>query len=139
MYTLKSMGYSHYIDSATTPEPDMTTTALPQSTIDALIAAGGKRWTTGDKDRVYFNDLATRAGLECERYKTGNVCSASFRGESISNAAATRISSALYSAKLYLDLATGQWHWAAQCRDIDVDAVMADIIADINAAVTHVA
>lgn len=47
--------------------------------------AGFKRWTKGGYDRLYID--ATACGLEYDTYKSGNISSATFNGEAISNAA----------------------------------------------------
>ena len=75
---------------------------LNDTQIKALEDKGFKRWTKGTMDRLYIN--ANTLGLEVERYKTGNVKYAEYRGERISN---TRGSEMLY-AKTYIDIATGK-------------------------------
>src|SRR5690606_40070996 len=57
-------------------------------TVETLVAIGGNRWTKGNYDRVYFNGWAKFIGLEIERYKSGNIYSASLNGEPISNSEA---------------------------------------------------
>lgn len=66
--------------------------------IEKLEKAGFKRWTKGDKDRLYVN--AKELGLELSYYKTGNVSDAKFCGDSISNSEGRR----LHAAKTYIDL-----------------------------------
>lgn len=79
------------------------------TTIKALEAKGATRWTKGDHDRLYLNGLAREIiGLEVNRYKSGSISSATVGGETISNAAASRILSAIDSA--YIDLKTGTLH-----------------------------
>lgn len=68
--------------------------------IEKLENAGFNRWTKGGMDRMYIN--ATRIGLECEYYKTGNIRDAWFNGENISNCRARVIK----GAKTYIDLKT---------------------------------
>ena len=51
--------------------------------IERLIAAGAKRWTKYDMDRLYIS--AYRIGLKLQYYKTGSVSDAFFCGERISN------------------------------------------------------
>lgn len=75
---------------------------MQQDMIDRLVAAGGKRWQKGDYDRIYFN--ATSLGLHCEYYKSGNICSAEWNGEEISNRQAYK----LCAAKTYVDVKTGE-------------------------------
>jgi len=75
---------------------------LNDTQIKALEEKGFKRWTKGTMDRLYIN--AETLGLEVDRYKTGNVSSAYYRGERISN---TRGSAMLYT-KTYIDITTGK-------------------------------
>ncbi|MFA5407172.1 MAG: hypothetical protein WC343_00190 [Bacilli bacterium] len=77
--------------------------------IEKLKRAGGNEWQAGDHHRIYFNDLEDLYGLETTRYKTGNISTASLRGESISNNKARQISYALRYGKLYYDLVEGSW------------------------------
>lgn len=77
---------------------------MSEKDINKLMAAGGKRWTKYNKDRIYID--ATTLGLEVESYKTGNVRSATWQGESISNADARR----LLGSKVYVDVADGTVH-----------------------------
>lgn len=72
--------------------------------IEAAIKAGGKRWQKGTMDRIYFN--APALGLECEYYKSGNVRSATFNGEDISNKKA----GGMLFAKSYIDVVTWEPH-----------------------------
>ena len=73
---------------------------------DEMIAKyeemGFKRWTKGEMDRLYIN--AKELGLECQYYKTGNVCYAEFKGEKISNTRATE----MLAAKTYIDIKSGK-------------------------------
>ncbi len=77
-------------------------TKLSETTIEAYEAKGAKRWTKGNHDRLYIN--AELLGLECEYYNTGNVRSATWCGEGISNADARR----LKASKVFVDVATGE-------------------------------
>lgn len=66
--------------------------------IAELTAKGFTRWQKGAMDRLYIN--ARDLGLTCTYYKTGNISSATFNGESISNSQAGRMK----AAKTYIDL-----------------------------------
>lgn len=77
---------------------------LNDKMIKKLEDAGFKRWTKGDYDRLYID--ATACGLEYDTYKSGNISSATFNGESISNARAGRMK----AMKMYVDIATGEFH-----------------------------
>lgn len=70
--------------------------------ISELEALGFSRWTKGSMDRLYIN--AAQLGLNCEYYKTGNISSAEFKGESISNSRAR----GMKEAKTYIDIKTGR-------------------------------
>lgn len=70
-------------------------------TREQAIKAGGQLWEKYGKSRVYFNGLAELMGLEVARYNTGNICSASFRGEHVSNSEAKRIIGRLTFAKFW--------------------------------------
>lgn len=66
--------------------------------IEELEAKGFKRWQKNGMDRMYIN--ASTLGLECSYYKTGNISSAWFNGEHISNSMGYRMK----NAKTYIDL-----------------------------------
>lgn len=72
--------------------------------IKAYENAGFKRWTKGGHDRLYID--AESLGLEIGRYKTGNVKSATWQGNRISNADGHR----LMASKIYVDVKTGELH-----------------------------
>lgn len=88
--------------------------------IAKLEAKGGKRWTKGNMDRMYFN--ATALGLELDYYKSGNICDAYFKGEKISNAKGGRYA----CAKTYVDLSTGMV--CGTCEELT--EVVREIVAD---------
>lgn len=77
---------------------------LNEKQIAALEEKGFRRWTKGSMDRLYIN--AETLGLEIERFKTGNVCSAYYRGEKVSN----KRGSEMAAAKTYIDIETGELH-----------------------------
>lgn len=105
-------------------------------TIETLVAIGGNRWTKNGYDRVYFNNWARFIDLEIERYKTGNIYSASLRGEPISNSEARRLLGAI--TKVYWDAADGQihvkWGWDNP-RSMTRDELYQAIVDGIHAAV----
>lgn len=76
--------------------------ALTEVQIKNLEEKGFSRWTKGDYDRLYIN--AGKLVLECGYYNTGNIRSASFDGESISNSRARRMK----AAKTFVDVRTGR-------------------------------
>jgi len=71
---------------------------MTQEIIKTLEGKGFKRWTKGNLDRMYIN--AAQLGLVCTYYKTGNISSATFCGDSISNCRAR----GLKASKTFLDL-----------------------------------
>ncbi len=93
----------------------MTTTY----TAEQIIAIGGSDWQRNGTHRVYLNQTNSMLGLDVDTYKSGNISSATLHGETISNAEAGRLGSAL--DKVYLDATTGtlhvQWGWHANRYD----------------------
>lgn len=77
---------------------------MTENMINKLVAMGCNRWTKGNHDRLYIN--ADLLGVECDFYKSGNISSAWFRGEKISNAQALRY----LGGKTYIEVATGEVH-----------------------------
>lgn len=77
---------------------------MSEETISRLEAKGFKRWQKGSLDRLYIN--ATDLGLVVSYYKTGNVSSATWQGERITNADARR----LMGSKVWVDVSTGELH-----------------------------
>jgi hypothetical protein len=77
-------------------------TKLNEKQIAAYEAKGFNRWTKGNMDRLYIN--ATDLGAEIDYYKSGNVCSAKWQGESVSNADGRR----LLASKVFVDVKTGE-------------------------------
>ena len=75
---------------------------LSEEEITALEEKGFRRWQKGMLDRLYIN--AAQLGLEYSRYNTGNISSAAFRGEYISNSQARR----MLNAKTYVDVESGR-------------------------------
>lgn len=67
---------------------------------------GGNLWESGDKKRIYFSKDAVlkMAGYKVTVYGTGNISSASFRGEKISNSEGTRAVSSVSGLKFFYDL-----------------------------------
>lgn len=77
---------------------------LNEKKIAELIEKGFNRWTKGNLDRLYIN--ASQLGLVCSYYKTGNISSAEFNGNGISNCQARRYK----AAKTFIDVKTGHVH-----------------------------
>lgn len=87
--------------SAKTETPkEQKTGKLTDDEIAALENKGFNRWTKGDMDRLYIKP--TYLGLDLEYYKSGNISSATFNGDSISNSEGRRLN----ATKCYVDVAT---------------------------------
>jgi hypothetical protein len=79
---------------------------LPADTTAAvLLAAGANHWNSpdGSKCRFYLNELSEAAGLQLSFYRTGNICSASWRGERVSNGEGGKRQGDLNGFKAYID------------------------------------
>jgi hypothetical protein len=74
---------------------------ITEERVNELLEKGFKRWTKGNMDRLYIN--AGQLGLVCQYYKSGNIRSAEFNGQSISNCEARR----LQASKTFIDIKTG--------------------------------
>lgn len=83
---------------------------MDRQTVEQLESIGGKHWEKPGYDRVYFNGLEDRLGLECTYYNTGNISTAKLDGERISNSEARRIKAMCYQGKVWYDMMTGEWH-----------------------------
>jgi hypothetical protein len=94
---------------------------MTQQMIDTLIAKGGKRWQKNGMDRIYFN--ASDLGLECTRYNTGNISSATFNGERISNSWARELSAAV----TYVNVITGAIGFSDKTLLAAVEKMMSEI------------
>lgn len=77
-------------------------------TAENLVKAGGRRWQKNGHDRIYFNDWATLAGLDTTRYNTGNIWSARWRGQDISNSQAAKLIATL--DRIWFDTGDGRFH-----------------------------
>lgn len=73
-----------------------------------MTAIGGRRWQKNGMDRVYLNDWAELAGIETSHYGTGNIASASYQGETISNSQAYKLLGSI--DKVWFDAADGKLH-----------------------------
>lgn len=109
-------------------------TKLNEKQIAAYEAKGFRRWTKGNMDRLYIN--IENLGAEISYYGTGNVRSAKWQGEQVSNADGRR----LHSSKLFVDVNTGELsvttnfepYWT-DAEQITVEDAAKAIIAEIEA------
>ena len=76
--------------------------------VETMTAIGGNRWTKNGMDRVYLNDWEHFAGLNVSRYGTGNISSASYQGEGISNSQAYKLLGSI--DKVWFDATDGKLH-----------------------------
>lgn len=76
--------------------------AITDTQVARLEELGGRRWTNDGRDRLYFD--VESLGLDVERYRSGNVRSATLGIAEISNSEANR----LLRCKAYVDIATGE-------------------------------
>lgn len=102
----------------------MTTATTTEKLITALEEKGLKRWTKGDKDRMYID--AEKLGLKVQKYGSGAVKHAEWDGEKISN----REGASMLHAKTYLDLTDMSVH----SDDSDLFAAAEAIIEEIRAS-----
>lgn len=77
-------------------------------TIETMTAIGGNRWQRNGMDRVYINDWARFAGIDTSYYNSGNISSASYQGERISNSQAYKLLGSI--DKIWFDAETGKLH-----------------------------
>jgi hypothetical protein len=76
--------------------------------VETMTAIGGSRWQKNGMDRVYINDWPAFAGLETSHYNTGNISSASWQGEVISNSQAGKLLGSI--DKVWFDASDGRLH-----------------------------
>lgn len=67
--------------------------------IEALEKKGFRRWTKGNKDRLYFN-IEKSGYMDVDYYNTGNISFAAIDGEEISH----RFAGQILSVKCFIDL-----------------------------------
>lgn len=77
-------------------------------TVETMTAIGGRLWERNGMRRVYFNNWADLAGLEVTLYNTGNISSASYKGDGISNSQAYKLGGCI--DKVWFDAADGKLH-----------------------------
>ncbi|GAA2640031.1 hypothetical protein [Streptomyces axinellae] len=106
-------------------------------TSETMTAIGGNRWQKNGKDRVYINDWAEFAGIETNRYGTGNISSAFYQGERISNRQAGLLLGSI--SKVWFDAADGKVHcrygWS-ESRVADREEVWEAVVEGIRTAIS---
>ncbi|MEV7654617.1 helix-turn-helix domain-containing protein [Streptomyces anulatus] len=104
--------------------------------VETMVAIGGNRWQRNGMDRVYINDWAAFAGIETTRYNTGNISSASYQGEGVSNSQAYKLLGTI--DKVWFDAADGKIHGRYgydESRVASRDEVWSAVIAGIRTAI----
>jgi hypothetical protein len=104
--------------------------------IETMTAIGGNRWQRNGMDRVYLNDWAELAGIETTHYNTGNISSASYQGEGVSNSQAYKLLGSI--DKVWFDAADGKLHarygWT-ESRVATREQVWAAVVTGVRAAI----
>ena len=117
----------------------MKTCKAPRPVIystETMTAIGGSRWQKNGMDRVYINNWAQFAGIETSHYGTGNISSASYQGESISNSQAYKLLNSI--DKIWFDAADGKLHGRfgySESRVATREELWAAAIAGIRTAI----
>lgn len=104
--------------------------------VETMVAIGGNRWQRNGKDRVYINDWAAFAGIETTRYNTGNISSASYQGEGVSNSQAGKLLGSI--DKVWFDAADGTLHGRfgyGESRVASREEVWAAVVSGIRTAI----
>jgi hypothetical protein len=104
-------------------------------TIETMTAIGGNRWQRAGKDRVYINNWAEFAGVSTTQYKSGNISSASYQGEHLSNSQAYKVIGCI--DKVWFDSADDMIHCRFGYADprIGRDQVWDDVVTGIRTAI----
>lgn len=103
---------------------------------ETMVAIGGNRWQRNGMDRVYINNWAEFAGIETTRYNTGNISSASYQGEGVSNSQAYKLLGSIN--KVWFDAADGKLYARYgydESRVASREEVWAAVAAGIRGAV----
>ena len=71
----------------------LTTTSTTHPRVAVAISLGARPWvpSNGGSARYYLNDWSALIGLDIDRYNTGNIMSASLKGQRISNTKANEL------------------------------------------------
>jgi hypothetical protein len=107
--------------------------------VQTMTAIGGNRWQKAGKDRVYLNNWAHFAGIETSNYGTGNIASASYQGESISNSQAYKLLGSI--DKVWYDATDGKLHCRfgyGESRVASQDELWTAIVTGVRAAIAAI-
>lgn len=105
-------------------------------TVDTMTAIGGRHWQKNGMDRVYLNDWPEFAGIKTSRYNTGNIASASYQGEGISNSQGYKILGSI--DKVWFDASDGKLHCRYgydESRVATREEVWAAVVKGVRAAI----
>jgi hypothetical protein len=105
-------------------------------TIATMTAIGGRRWQKNGMDRVYLNNWAEFAGIETTHYGTGNISSACYQGEGISNSQAYKLLGSIH--KVWFDAADGKlycYYGHSESRVATQQQVWAAVVAGVRTAI----
>lgn len=75
-----------------------------------IETCGGRLWEKDEKRRIYFNDVADRAGYEWGRYNTGNLSWVRYMGEKMSNRKGGIELARVQRGKFWYDCTTGEFN-----------------------------
>lgn len=104
--------------------------------IETMLAIGGRRWQKNGHDRVYLNNWAAFADIETTHYNTGNISSATYQGEGISNSQAYKLLGSI--DKVWFDAADGKLHARygyGESRVATREQVWSAVVAGVRAAI----
>jgi len=105
-------------------------------TTKTMTAIGGNRWTKNGHDRVYLNNWVDFARIETSHYNTGNISSATYQGETISNSQAGRLLGCI--DKVWFDAADGKLHCRygyTESRVATRDEVWSAVVSGVRATI----
>ena len=87
----------------------------------------GSLWERHGKRRVYFNNIEKWLEIECNRYKTGNISSASMNGVGVSNSQAKKAISNIYGEKVFYNLDSKKFCCTPGLRDDLFEIIVTNI------------
>lgn len=95
----------------------------------------GRVWEKNGMRRIYFNtDIIMDAlNFKVDYYKTGNICSASYDGEGISNTQARKLMGRIREAKIWFDLADSKVHLKGDLNISEIASKLCSLSDNITA------
>lgn len=104
---------------------------ITDTQIEKLESKGFNRWQKNNMDRLYIN--VESLGLEIESYNSGNIRSAYWQGQKVSNSNGRR----LISSKVWLNVETGELHVKTSYEpnygedDLELETVAKNYVTEI--------